>query len=292
MKNNIFESFSDFLNRSLKEEYDSENRTVKHLLGLQYEKFINALGDAVEDPKVVNLLKMGKEDGLPNDEKIDVQLKSINVSKLLPTQNQIGLKDSFKLAAKFPESLGDCIVGNTKSLSDKRVLVANGKYILDGHHRWSQVYLLNSDADLPCVNLVFSSLKNPETFLRIIQMGIGATYNKIVTVPADSDTDIFNMSEDKIRDTISQVLGANALEVCKDAYGFSTMDEVFDKITANAIKLKQLKPNSAPNRKYMPQPAATAKASGKDTNGFYGVPKDFIDKLADGSVNYKEPFSK
>ena len=274
---------------------DIDNKTIISILGTKYENFITLLGKHANDQKVINFLNLGLEDGIPNDEIINVNLVKIKATTLQPTQSQIGLKDSLGwLAENLPEQAEKEIKGDTTGgLDDNRVLIANNKYIIDGHHRWSRVFLFNPDIMVPCVNLDIKGFKNPTNILKVIQIAIEATYNNIPSTEANSKTDIFNdsiMSEENIRKILPEILGDKCSEICRKAYKVDTVDEVYDIITSNAMILKTYKPKNAPERKYMPQPADAAKQVNKDKSGFYGFPIDFIDKLKTGEINFKKPY--
>ena len=84
-------------------------------------------------------------------------------------------------------------------------------------------------------------------------------------------------------------------EIAKTAYGLGSNEEVYDKITANAVELKGKKPADAPARDFMPQPSDTAKLVGRgkeQTTDYKGMPSEFINKLKSGSLNFKRPINK
>lgn len=289
--------FEDWLSESETKITDKDEKTVKDMLSLPYPQFVDKLADNADDPKVQAILNMGRKDGIPTDEVIKVDDKALlDVSKLLPTQSQIGLADSIAwLAKNNPEGAAKLIKGDTSAFNDNRILTANGKYILDGHHRWSQVFLFNPNAKIPAIDLSLPGIKETD-LLKVIQIAIAATYKKLKKKPADAETDIFDdkkMSEEKIKEKLPQLMGDTA-EVSKKAYGLKDLEEVYDKVTQNAVELKKRKPKDAPEREYMPQPSDTAELAGRSkekTQDFKGMPSEFIDKLKSGEVNFKAPLT-
>jgi len=284
----------------LAEKATSEDiKKLKDIMTLPYEKFVEVLKDNAKDPKVQAILNMGKEDGLAMDEKVKVNDTAAFACKdLIPTQSQIGLADSLSwLGQKKPEAAGDFIKGNTHMFDNNRILTANGKYILDGHHRWSQVCLFNPDAKIPAVDLSIPGLDEKD-LLRVVQVAIAATYKDVFMKPANSETDIFDeskMSDEKMRAKLPELLGEKMTEIAKKAYGFSTDEEVYEKIVENAQVIKEKKPKDAPARDFMPQPGDTAKQAGRtdsETKDFKGIPGEFIDKLKSGNLNFKSPLKK
>ena len=109
------------------------------------------------DPKVTKVLSLGKQDMKIEDEVIPVNdAANLPVKNLFPTQAQIGLKDSIGfLAFILPENAKNALSGKA-DFKGERILTANNKYILDGHHRWSQTYLMNPDATIPALDLTLN----------------------------------------------------------------------------------------------------------------------------------------
>jgi hypothetical protein len=277
---------------------DEDDKKFKDLISGGYEEFVKKL-KGNKDPKIEAILNLGKSDGLTSDEVINVQDNaSYSCRDLFPTQSQIGLQDSLAwLAKNKPEGAAALIKGDTSTFNENRILTANGKYILDGHHRWSQVFLFNPDAKIPAVNLVIPGYDEKQ-LLKIIQLAIKATYNDILMKPANSETDIFDdtkMSEKQIREKLPELMGEKMTGIAKTAYGLKTDEEVYDKITKNAVELKAKKPADAPARDFMPQPSDTASMVGREeeeTKDFKGMPSEFINKIKSGDLNFKAPIKK
>jgi len=274
-------------------------KKFKDLISGGYEEFVKKLKENAKDPKVQAIMNLGKNDGLDTDEVIKVEdAVSYSCRNLLPTQSQIGLADSLAwLAKNKPEGAAALIKGDTSTFNENRILTANGKYILDGHHRWSQVFLFNPDAKIPAVNLVIPGFDEKQ-LLKIMQLAIAATYKDVLMKPANSETDIFDdakMSEKLIREKLPTLMGEKMTEIAKTGYGLGSNEEVYDKITSNAVELKSKKPADAPARDFMPQPSDTAKLVGRgeeQTKDFKGMPSEFINKLKSGTLNFKRPINK
>ena len=277
----------------------NDSKKFKDIISGGYEDFVKKLKDNAKDPKVQAIMNLGKSDGVDTDEVVQVQDNvSYSCRNLEPTQSQIGLADSLAwLAKNNPDGAAALIKGDTSAFNENRILTANGKYILDGHHRWSQVFLFNPDAKIPAVNLVIPGFEEKQ-LLKIIQLAIAATYKDVLMKPANSETDIFDdskMSEKQIREKLPELMGEKMTEVAKKSYSLNSNEEVYDKITTNAVELKKKKPADAPNRDFMPQPSDTAKLAGRSeeqTKDYKGMPSEFINKLKSGELNFKEPLKK
>ena len=277
----------------------NDSKKFKDIISGGYEDFVKKLKDNAKDPKVQAIMNLGKSDGVDTDEVVQVQDNvSYSCRNLEPTQSQIGLADSLAwLAKNNPDGAAALIKGDTSAFNENRILTANGKYILDGHHRWSQVFLFNPDAKIPAVNLVIPGFEEKQ-LLKIIQLAIAATYKDVLMKPANSETDIFDdskMSEKQIREKLPELMGEKMTEVAKKSYSLNSNEEVYDKITTNAVELKKKKPADAPDRDFMPQPSDTAKLAGRSeeqTKDYKGMPSEFINKLKSGELNFKEPLKK
>lgn len=318
------------------DQFDSDvkdgAKTLGEIINLPYAQFIQQLtgktppskGTEVAkiDPKVTKVLSLGKSDLKLEDEKVPTNDGAVlPVKALFPTQAQIGLLDSIGfLAFKMPENAKNALSGQAE-FQGERILTANGKYILDGHHRWSQTYLINPDASIPALDLTLN-VKNEKEMLKVIQMAIASTYGAIAMKSANAATDIYNdgviqkwNAEYKIEgDTalglVKAVLDGKCgtlqdaggdiknvdkfIEVIKEAKGLENREAVEKYLAKNADQLRNSTKSAAkgaPPRAIMPQPGDTAKATGKGGEAkIAGIPAAFVNKLKSGELNYKPNF--
>ena len=212
------------------------------------------LNDILQDPKLYDILAYGFGEGELADVSMSSSAVSIPVSQLKPSQNEIGLSNSLAYALK-----SDCsycfddpfIVKNTP------IVTYNDEYVIDGHHRWSQAYMINPDATISAVNFTYND-KDPYRALRNFQGAIAVATGAGKQFPyskADKLSDVYSMSEDQIRDYID----SNMQDVCWQ----SLVDEGVCEDRESAIEyivdnVMQLKKNNAPDsdapeRQYMPQ---------------------------------------
>jgi hypothetical protein len=280
----------------LNEEESEGPKKIKDMLSMPYDKFVTSLKDGAKDPKVEAVLNMGKGDGTPDDEEVEVKEIDIPAENLFPTQSQIGMDNSLGyLREKDPTGVEKLIKGDLSGFLNNRILTANGKWILDGHHRWSQVYLFNPKAKIPSLDLNLPGLSEMD-LLKVVQSAIAATYKNVNQTEADAPTDIFDnnrMPEKDLPKKIAEIAGPQVIQAAKKAWGMKEDEEVIKKMVDNALSIKSKKPKQAPPREYMPQPTATALDSGRSkqqATDYKGMPKEFIDKLKSGDVNFKAPF--
>ena len=94
-----------------------------------------------------------KKLGLKNVTFKFVSNKATPVSYLCPTQNEICLQDSLeKPVANESNCMPDLIKGQSVKLGIP-IITCNGKFIIDGHHRWLQAACVNPDATMETLDL-------------------------------------------------------------------------------------------------------------------------------------------
>ena len=242
-----------------------------------YESFVTQLGDAVADSKVAAVLAAGADDGEPADEKITLTDGDIDVTALRPTQNEIALDKSLTYPLTDVKSAESCLKGGTVAIAGKRIITAEGSYVVDGHHRWSQLYAMNKDAKIAVTDMVSKDLKNPLDFLKITQVAIAADLGKVETQTAKGSINLITISEDQLKKFVIDTITGPVLDVFKKYNKATTKEEAADYIWTNVQSMqKTSKPvEGAPKRDFMPQT--------DDATNWKKL-------AARGSLNYKEPF--
>jgi len=157
---------------------DSPAEVYKDIINLDYKDFINVLSNDVKNPRIDHLLKAGLKDGKPDDEKMKFTKEIIKVSDLRPTQREIDLDKSLKvqLTAQYPDQIDMILDGKSVEVRGP-IVTLNSKYIIDGHHRWSQIYAMNPQANMSCVNINFDI--SPIEALKTVQMAIAAEVGSV-----------------------------------------------------------------------------------------------------------------
>lgn len=154
-KKNNLRSFVEAMNKMLKHSSKDDNGAMWYA--------------AIKD-----LFDGQKEDG----KKYTAHYESILVSDLFPTQSEIDIVNSAKWV--LPKFINNGTVDsifnddNYGKAFGCPVLVFNDgcNWIIDGHHRWSQVGLLNPEGSLHC--LVISGPCDVKEFLKLTQGAIAA----------------------------------------------------------------------------------------------------------------------
>lgn len=204
-----------------KEKFVGDKKTLKDIINSDYISFVKKLGDNIKDPKFQAILNGGYEDGQTLDEQIKVHMDvSYKAKDLIPTQNQIGFEESFKGVLSNSKKAKNIILNDLSDFNNNRLLIGNGKYILDGHHRWSQIYFLNPQAEIPCINIEMPQVGSEEMMLKIIQLCIASTYNTIIKRNIKLSVNVLSVDvkRSQIRDGLPKIMGDDLTKVCGDAY--------------------------------------------------------------------------
>jgi hypothetical protein len=189
----------------------------------------SSLPDAVKmlelisnDDKLKLLLQHGFAGGSDEDGKLSVTMSdaSIPVRDMLPTQSEIGISNSLNNLVSGTFSMGKDKEGKEKTgtvnyadyfttpalKAAGPVFVYKGKggnYIVDGHHRWSQIYCMNPDASAYCKVITTSSTLNDEQILKNFHAAIAADPNRqgLGRKPAGFEN-LFGAGEDSLKKTV------------------------------------------------------------------------------------------
>jgi hypothetical protein len=263
--------------RWLKERKSALDSVYSLMSNKKYEDFVKQLGRLASDKKVMALLSSGLVDGEKNDEKLTTKKYYIDVKRLVPTQNEIDVDKSLKFAlqAKFPTTEA-MLQGEVEIVAP--VVILNDKYILDGHHRWSQAYTLNKNAKLSVISL-YGDIE-PQEMLKAIQIAIAREIGE-VPVEEVQGVNLLTVNDSEIEDAVYSYISDKALDLMVK-YGKienPDKDEAVEYIIDNVNSMRRTSQpiKNASDRTWMPQTPYA---------------KNWLDNTTDGSNNYKFPFVK
>lgn len=215
-----------------------------------FEELGDELNDVVDDPKLYDLLAMGFGDGKLADVKMSSTPTSLYVTSLLPSQSEIGLDNSLSYPLK--QDCSHLFVDEPIKIVAP-IVTYRKTFIVDGHHRWSQLYMINPNAKIEAINFNYEQ-PSPYRALRNFQGAI-AVANKDVPKSYSKVNNVYEMSESAVRNYVDK----NIQDVCWKSLvkvGVAEdRDSAVDYITKNAMTLKRdnFPPANAPDREYMPQ---------------------------------------
>jgi hypothetical protein len=245
-----------------------------------YEEFVSKLGELASDSKVRAFLKSGRADGDIYDDKFTAIEKAIDVVNLRPTQNEIDVDGSLKWPLTKPESVRNCLQKGPVTIKAP-VVTYNGQYIIDGHHRWSQLYAMNKEGKINCIDLTGPNL-NPIDVLKVVQLAIAADTGR-VPVATVKGNNLLKLNGKEIAEYVIKTITDECVGVFNTYRGKS-----LGKLDKNNIAGKIVVPNvmemqktsqpvsGAPKRDVMPQ-------TDDATNAL-----TMIDK---GVINFNKPYT-
>jgi len=243
---------------------------LKNILKANYPTFVQKLGDNINDPKFRQAIK-----SIADKDPIQTTDISPKVTALKPTQNEIDVDKSLKFPLTDATSAAVCLKGGAVSIAGKNIVTGGGgKFIIDGHHRWSQLYCMNPEASITALDI--SNITDPIAGLKATQLGIAADSGKIETQKVEGQN-LLKMGKDAlvayvvktITPQVVQVFVANGIGKGRSAFAkvaakTKPLQEAPDQTTKLAIanyiwkNVEQMQQNNqpvsgAPGRGIMPQ---------------------------------------
>ena len=231
-------------------EEDLAEAIVDALQSTDYEDLGPALNDICNDPKLFAVLRDLFGGGIGTLELSSTEV-AVPVADLYPCQNEIGLDNSLAYPLEGNTDIG--VYFNDPVTIVRPIVTYEGTYIIDGHHRWSQVFMLNPDAEITALDITGGNL-DPTEVLRIAQGAIAAA-NGSVPSSSSQGINVYDSSDDEIWSYIDNTMVESAEEGMEEETGIEGREAVIEYICENVDELKtQHGPTSgAPDRDYMPQ---------------------------------------
>lgn len=182
---------------------------------------------------------------------LDGEIEYLAVTDLHPTQNEIDVNNSIAWPFKNEKNAKanmEQIFEHTDEVSFGFPLVTfEGKYILDGHHRWSQAYAFNPNCKMKCLNIKQVSgpaLKTQEA-LKLCQGVLAAkrASDRKGNIPKEEvhGANVFKMDENAIKETITKYCEENekAAKIIQEYAKVDSTEALADKIFKNLMKLRK-----------------------------------------------------
>jgi hypothetical protein len=221
---------------------------LKSILKKDYGTFVKELGDSIKDPKFLEAIK-----SLTDSAPVKTSGLSPAVKDLQPTQNEVVMDKSLSYPLKDATSAEQFLKGGVVAVAGKSIVTGGGgKFVIDGHHRWSQVYCINPDAKIKALDL--TDIKKPIEALKATQIGIAAQTGTVPTA-AGGGVNLFACGEDVLKSYVIDNIKEPVVEVFKKYGKGDTPEAIADYIWGNVQELRKSSPPvaGAPARDVMPQ---------------------------------------
>ena len=264
----------------------------KILKNKKYSEYIDTLNKMLDDPKAKILLKDGFGGELGNMQ-FTFKKRNIPVRKLRPTQSEIDITKCVDFPLEQPENIDNFYKNANACEIIMPLITFRGNYIIDGHHRWSQVFAFNPDAKMVCFD--YDADISPIQMLKATQGAIAAVKaeNGDGKIPVNT-VDGENVFDEKLdSNAIKAHIKITAVDGVVDTFKkykkeLTDIDKVSDFVTDNLMSLKAnnypetIKGESAPNRGLMPQTDKGGTDSGNKKTALPSKHGSALNKLKDG----------
>jgi hypothetical protein len=279
----LFENFRNFVKEGPADDFEKAAD-----VGL-YD-YTDLLKKIAKDPDFQKIARAGQTDGDETDEVVSVKRTSTGVDKLFATQAEIGasnsLDDQMNNGAAFNGNStaialglkGEPIIMPSQDDPPPAILVWNGKYILDGHHRWSQIMMTNPTGKVAIDNVTGPALDSAEDALKITQLAIAIVAKNVVTKPFEG-ANLMGMGTDEVENYVLKTITDEVLALLVEAKKIAEPSkELAAQYYGQNHKIIQKRRGKFEREKGMPQ-------AGKS-----GASQDAVNKaLSTGAVNFKNP---
>lgn len=186
--------------------------------------------DSCANPGLYELITTGGVSrGIPNSSVV-VKEGFVPVADLVPSQNEISLASSLGFPlGKDPDSLRTYFLGGNVTVANQLVLTSvDGQYVVDGHHRWSQLFLINPFASIGTTDIGY--VPNPKEALRETQLAIAAQTGYLGSSSAGSDN-LFTMDRGAFDTQVAAIIDNGKYPDGSPDAGDPTKPAVFDVFT-------------------------------------------------------------
>ena len=242
---------------------DRLEKLKKWLSNKKYSKYVETLQKMLDDPKAKTLLEDGFGGDL-GDIDFDFEVKLLTAKSLIPTQKEIDVDKSIKhvltkvnnIKPDFDETKDGIVV------NDMPLVTFRGNYVIDGHHRWSEIVMINPDGKMLCYDYDAPTI-SPIQMLKAVQGSIAAVLSKDdnAEMPKNDTkgTNIYSekWNAKKISEYIKKTMTDDVYEELKNYYPkINSKNELIKILTDNILSMKvnNVPIEHAPDRKIMPQP--------------------------------------
>jgi len=244
--NNTTMKFKKFITEAEEQDFDKK---LKIIFKQNYPGFVSALGKFTADPKFRQFVKDS------DATKSTVNLTAVAVTALLPTQNEIDVDKSLAFPLTKPDAAALALKGGSVKVAAP-IIIFNGKYIVDGHHRWSQLYAMNKDAKIVAYNFTNPDIKNPLDALKLTQVAIVAAGASKIPSQSVKGKNLLQMNEDTLKKyVIGTVKDPAVVAAFNTAKQLDSNEKIADYIWANVSSMQSTSQPvaGAPGRGVMPQ---------------------------------------
>lgn len=208
-----------------------------------YEDTVDFLDDIVKDPKLKFMLSLGFGGEFSNL-KLKLKKTTIPAKRLIPTQSEIGTDETLRYIIEGKD-IDVCFEKQT--IVKKPIVTFQGTFIIDGHHRWSQIFVTNPEANVVCIDITGNL--SPISMLKAVQCTIASNLGKLIHKNVKG-LNLYDITEKEIRKYLEDKLPESVIENLEKYY-----EDPIEALTENALQMQRNNTPilNAPERGEMPQ---------------------------------------
>ena len=247
--------------QKLTDEDKSRLKELKNLLkGINYENTVDKINELLKDPRMAAIIEEAFGGPLAKVN-LKMSMSELRAASLQPTQNEIDFSKSLNYGLGKEAKRNIDTYFNPPVELGIPIITYNDVFVIDGHHRWSQVFCFNPEADMRAIN--FKGKLSIAEFLKAVQGSIAATLvaqgEKNPELPISvvkPGMNIFDMSKKELQKNIEDNITDNCVsELSKFVDDVTDKKTAVEYLTDNCMEMKTNNQpiNGASGRPYMPQ---------------------------------------
>ena len=225
-------------------EQDFNNAMVA-LRDDNYEAFVKDLNTLASDPKI-DFLRDAIIDQFNSPDGVKVffsKRQPLEIENIHPTQHEVDMKQSLEFPLSIrPEMIDIAFSGKPIIIKDIPLVVAEVDgtyYIIDGHHRWSQIYCLNPHAQMTVRIIKSDMFKSADDVLKLVQMQlfIAKDGGKLPQATVDSPYNLYTIDEKPFKEWCQKTMNDEARQ--KFAVHLNDKDDAVDYMWQNVVTMRK-----------------------------------------------------
>lgn len=221
-----------------------------------YPHFIEFLSQHARDEEIQKYLNSG----VGESDIVTYKEGLIRAGDCTPTQHENGVQSSLAWPlGKRVQNFIDVFIHKDDGVEvigkPVNIYSVGGKnYILNGHHIWSSVYLIDPDANLKVTYVIPKVKVSPIDILKALQMGIAAL-NKTIPFDVMKGEDLYKVDLNQLHEILMGIVSDEAVEAAIKYNFASSKEEMVKNIIQNVIRMRRENNHieNAPHRAVMPQ---------------------------------------
>ena len=258
---------------------------LSELKDSNYVDFVKILNSDGKSKAFLDYLKQHYkfgDDAIKTIKKASASLAKAKCSRLIPTQQNISLSKSLGMINK--PGWSEKIINTPLEAFDDPTIVYAGKYIIDGHHRWSKAYALNGgDCEIKVLNFPAIDGVSWEDMLKATQLAIVAANPSAKLVNEVGNDNMLKSSKEEIKKFVIDNVCDEVVSALKAKGKGDTKETVAENIGNNVVEMQRTSQpvKGAAPRSVMPQTDAAPGSLDK-------LQKAVIDLSEELSINQKQ----